>query len=74
MGFLGEFLNKLLLSVAVTCFTIGGTLLHQEEYELGITLIVLGIVLILVIALVDSIWKETLEKEIKTLKREMECV
>jgi len=71
MSTLEEFSKKFLLSVAVTCLTVGVALLKEEQYELGIILMVLGIVLLLIVAYWETLWKRKLETRMKTLERSL---
>lgn len=69
MLLLKEFSKTLLLSVAVTLLVTGSGLVKAEEYEIGIILIVLGIVLLLIVAYLETLWKKGIEQKILELKK-----
>lgn len=67
-----EFSKNLLLSVAVTCFTIGASLLKAGEFEMGAVLVGLGIALLLVTVYIDNLWKKSIEEKVEVLRKRME--
>ena len=60
-----------LLVAAITCITAGTKLIETDLYA-GIILILVGIALILIYAYLLEKWKQTVNRALKTLRRELE--
>ena len=60
-----------LLAAAITCITVGTKLIETDLYA-GIILILVGIALILIYAYLLEKWKQTVNRALKTLRRELE--